>query len=257
MRAQVPFQPRPQLSNPARLLEGSVRRPAGTVHSSSRSRLVLGLGTVGLSLSLLLLPGVASSMSTALTFDLSEIGAATPQPVNGLGSVMGVSFDFTLSGSPSDLAEYGVDNPLGTGGENVTAFVDPPTLEGDAGGILTFLFDNPVTSLSFDVAMDDIFAVEGFTVELFDTGDPPTGGGGTAVDIAVQPGGNTWAEGSFSYAGPTAVTRAVIDFNEDTFFRTIFWLDNLSYVTVPEPGTGLLLGLGMAGLVVATPRRRR
>jgi hypothetical protein len=194
-----------------------------------------------------------------LTFDAGEIGGSA-LPVNGLPAVMGATFHFTIGGSDSNAAVYGATPSELVG--DVTDFVKPGVLEGDSQGILAVQFGGPATSFSFDLAMDESFAtqsnpIKGFDIELLDefgaSLGPPTD-----VMIFIQPtGGNLWAETQYSYTGGDAVTTAVLDFNEGTFpDRTVFWLDNLDFVVVPEPGTFLMLVSALVGLGVFSRIRR-
>jgi hypothetical protein len=194
-----------------------------------------------------------------LTFEASEIGGSALS-VNALGSVMGVTFRYTIGGSDSNAAVYGATPPDLLG--DVTDFVKPGVLEGKSEGILTLEFDDPATSFSFDFAMDDSFAtqadpVKGFDIELLDQFGSSLGSPADVL-IFIQPtGGNVWAETQYSYTGGGEVKTAVLDFNEGTFpDRTVFWLDNLGVTMIPEPGTCLMLGGGLIGLALFGRNRR-
>lgn len=250
--------------------------PPPAISSAPARRWLRLLGAAALLLGFLAPPGDAA----ALTFDLSEISAAGPEPVNGLGSVMGVTFEFTLAGVLSDAAEYGASpGELASGG---TIFVTSPVLAGpttadaadpDADGILRLIFDNPIMSLSFGLAMDDIFPGEGFSIDLLDSAGASVASG--AVGIAVQPINNLWAEAKFCavtgagtpdadctsvFALPDGgAQQAVLDFNEGALVRSAFWLDNLLFQEIepiPEAGTAALLACGLLGLALAGRRGR-
>jgi hypothetical protein len=187
----------------------------------------------------------AGMSEAALTLDFSELPF---QPVDGL-SYMGVTFHFSIGGNPSTEASY---NPYGAG---ITTFVQDPSLEGDATGILTLDFEpEPTDQLQFGLALSTgLPLAPGFTVELFDTG--PASLGVTPVDTSPLV---VFSEAQFSYSG-SPISRAVIDFEEDSAER--FAMDNVTFHpvrpvnSVPSPGALLLGSMGVA--LVSWLRRTR
>jgi hypothetical protein len=185
--------------------------------------------------------GVGNAAVT-LTFD-----ELPTQPVNGL-SYKGVTFGFTIGGSPSTDALY---SDVGPG---AITFLQDRTLEGNAAGILTLDFAQPTDMLQFGVALNSFDPVTAaYSVQLFDA---------SSAWLATL-SGNTyplvvWSEDLFSYSG-TPISRAVIGFNEQAAGR--FALDNLTHDSVggidpvPAPGAILLSSIGV-GLVSWLKRRR-
>src|SRR5712692_2441328 len=68
------------------------------------------------------------------------------QPVNGV-SILGVTFGFTIDGVPSTDANYN------SGGPGQITYVQDPSLEGNASGILILDFDVPTPLVQFGVAL--------------------------------------------------------------------------------------------------------
>jgi len=182
----------------------------------------------------------AGVVDAAVTLTFTEL---PNQPVNGL-SYMGVTFGFTVGGGPSLDARYNATGP------GSTTFVQDPSLEGNAAGILTLDFAPlPIDLLQFGVALSNIMPLTpGFTVELFDT---------SLVSLGVTPVNTSplvlWTEGQFTYGGPP-VSRAVVDFTE-VGIGPRFALDNLTIEPIPAPGAILLGSIGVG--VVSWLRRRR
>ena len=188
-------------------------------------------------------------VAQAVTFTFDELPFQTV--VDNL-SFQGVTFDFKINGFDSTDASY---TALGPG---ETRFVDDPSLEGNAAGILTLDFATAISTLQFGVALSTFESLTpGFTVELFNSAS--TSLGITSVDTtSFLPFG--FSEGLFTYSG-TPATRAVIDFNATIGRR--FALDNLIYepaisTPVSEPGslTGLL-ALGAFGVASGLLRKQQ
>ncbi len=185
--------------------------------------------------------GVANAAVT-LTFD-----ELPTQPVNGL-TYKGVTFGFTVGGSPSTDALY---SDVGPG---LITFLQDTTLEGNSAGILTLDFAQPTDMLQFGIALNSFDpALPGYSVQLF----------GDSLAWVASLSQNTyplmiWSEDLFSYSG-APITRAIIDFNEQAAGR--FALDNLTFNPVgsinaiPAPGAILLSSIGVG--FVSWLRRRR
>lgn len=186
-------------------------------------------------LAVLMSAGAAEAAST-LTFDELPY-----QSIDGL-SYGGVTFGFTLSGSPSTDAYYGAIGP------ESLMYLQDSSLEGNARGILTLDFASPTNSLQFGIALNTKNSVTGaYTVELFDESLGSLGIISGNTDPLI-----CWSEGQFTYSG-TAISRAVIDFNEQ--FSRRFAIDNLSTNTIPAPGAILLGSIGVS--CVGWLRRRK
>ncbi len=167
---------------------------------------------------------------TTLTFDELSF-----QPVDDL-SFMGVTFDFKVGGIDSSDANY---NSAGPG--SIT-FVQDPSLEGDAEGILTLDFEAPVSNLEFGVALNSFDEITpGLTVELFDA-DLMTLG---EIELDTNPL-ISFTEGLFTYTAEP-VKRVVIDFNDAEAFR--FALDNLTFEEVGDDDDLLEGGVGNDNLL--------
>ena len=157
-------------------------------------------------------------------------------------SFKGVTFGFSVAGSPSTDAYYGAVGP------GALTYVQDKSLEGNARGILTLDFASPTNMLEFGIALNTRRPVfQAYQVELFDES--------LTLIAALKNDTNPlmyWSEGKFTYSG-TAISRAVIDFNQ--CYARRFAIDNLATNTVPAPGAILLGSLG-AGCVGWLRRRR-
>ena len=184
----------------------------------------------------LLMSAPTAQAASTLTFDELPF-----QSVDGL-SYSGVTFGFTVGGSPSTDAYYG-----GIGPDTLT-YLQGKTLEGNAQGILTLDFASPVSQLEFGLALNTRDQVTGaYTVELFDESLVSMGVISQNTDPLIY-----WSEDQFTYSG-TPISRAVVDFNESYARR--FAVDNLSTNTIPAPGAILLGSIGAS--FVGWLRRRK
>lgn len=165
---------------------------------------------------------LASSLSlqtTILTFDELPF-----QPVSDL-TYQGVTFGFTIAGSASTDANYNASGP------GAITYIQDPSLEGDAAGILSLNFANPVSNLQFGLSLDSFNAVTaGAVVSLFDSTRTTLLG---VIPINTTPL-STFTEGLFTYTG-SPVGLAVIDFDEALVPR--FSIDNLVF-NAPPSGAG-------------------
>ena len=186
-------------------------------------------------LAVLMSAGTAQAAST-LTFDELPY-----QSVDGL-SYEGVTFGFTVGGSPSTDAYYGAVGP------GALTYLQGGSLEGNARGILILDFASPTNLLEFGVALNTTTPVAGaYTVELFDKSLGSIGIISENTNPLIY-----WSEDKFSYSG-TLISRAVVDFNEQYARR--FAIDNLSTNTIPAPGAILLGSIGVS--CVGWLRRRK
>ena len=187
----------------------------------------------------LFLAGAGPAWAATIAFD--ELPA---QAVNGL-TFQNVSFKFSLAGVPSTDATFN-SNALGA---NTTLNLQSPTLEGNASGLLTLDFAQPISIFSFDLARLTSQNLPGATVSLFDS---------SLTEFAVTPVSvakiATFSEGHFAYTGGTAVRRAVLSFPAAAGPR--FAIDNLISSVIPEPGS-MLFGLGLAAFCASVRRRSR
>jgi hypothetical protein len=181
-----------------------------------------------------------ASRAETLTFD--ELGS--PTPVDGL-TVKGVTFDYKINGVDSTDAIYNLSFPPDFPG-NLFANLQAPLLEGNANGLLTIDFANPVSAFEFAVGLETFGPLTpGLTVELFAPGLQSLGT--TPVNTSSLA---ALSEGLFSYNG-VPVTRAVLDFDEtklgfDPTVAPRFSLDNLTYTSVAKesvPEASFLIGL--------------
>jgi hypothetical protein len=89
----------------------------------------------------------SSGSLSVLQFDESSF--ALGEPINAM-AVGGVSFDFSVGGTPSEDASVEVLDVPGD-----TPLLTPPFVEGNASGVLTLTFDPPVGFAGFNFAVDE------------------------------------------------------------------------------------------------------
>jgi hypothetical protein len=164
---------------------------------------------------------LAALMSTALpaqavdrTLTMDEL---LFQPIDGL-SYAGVTFHFTVNGLPSIDAHYN------SGGPGQITYVQDPSIEGDASGILQVDFAQPTPYVGFGVAISSFNSLSpGFSVGVYDDTMILVG----QFDVDTLPL-ISFTEGQFTYTG-SLVSRIVVTFNHSALGGPRFAFDNLNY----------------------------
>lgn len=166
-------------------------------------------------------------------FDGGNLGGISPNP---LGVIMILSEND--GGAPGDLTD--------------------PDDEGQRpGGSFTFTFSTAVTSFGFDFL--DVQSGE------YEKGTPTNSrveffSGAASQEIFFEdfPGGIVFGDNFANTVAPTLAS----DLNFVSFDKVIIHMggsggvDNISFTPVPEPGTWLLIGLGVVGLVARGRRNK-
>jgi hypothetical protein len=178
--------------------------------------------------------------ASAATLTMDELPT---QPVNGL-SFSGITFHFTIGGVGSTDATYHGSN----GG--IEHFVQDPSLEGNASGVLTLDFAAPTAGLQFGVSRSISQPMSpGLQVSLFDSSLAPLGNFNVNTTVF-----NVFSEGQFTSA--LTIGRAVLSF-PNAGSATRFAVDNLTFTPVPEPAISTLALLGLVALGVRIRRPRK
>jgi hypothetical protein len=169
----------------------------------------------------LVLASAAASFAQTQKMTFDELPSGTP--LNGT-SLYGVSFTFTVGGVPSAGATF-------LGGPGVTQFVQDPSAEGPDNGVLTVVFTNSTSVLSFGLARSTFSALSpGAIVQLYD------GAGSllqtTNLDLSPLV---SFSEAQFNYSG-SFVKTMVLSFPNPGEGRFAF--DNLVYQSGPLAGAG-------------------
>jgi hypothetical protein len=158
--------------------------------------------------------------AAAATKTVINFGELTARPVNGVKE-KGVTFKFTIAGVASTDATYGGRGP------GQLKYVQDPSLEGNAKGVLTLTWAKPTVLVQFGIARSSGTPLNpGVTVKLYDA----TGAliGTFTKGVAPIAGYPPFDEGLFSHTSTKAVAKAVITFNSPTS-AVRFALDNLTY----------------------------
>jgi hypothetical protein len=178
-----------------------------------------------------------------VTFNFSEL---SNQFVNDL-SYMGGTFRIAVGGRPSQVAK---DNSFGQG---IAAFLEDPSMEGNAEGVFTLAFTpKPTNGLGASLSTHKPLEPD-LMVELFDTDFLSL----SVIPVSAYPHVN-FTEGQSSYSG-MPIHQSIIDFEENSAEQ--FATDNVIFrpvgpsFSVPSPGA-LLLG-SMGAVLVSWLRKNR
>jgi len=180
---------------------------------------------------------------TTITFDELSV-----RPLNGV-SINGVTFAFT--GFSPDIPTALFGTTFASYGE--TQILAAPWAAGASAGELRMHFDQPVSAVSFDVGLTTTLTLgNGFFVSAYN-GETLLGSF-TVSTRPNKPGPFAFSEGTFSYSGVSQpVTDLTVTFNQTS--NQNFVMDDLYFVQVPEPKTGLLFLGFLLQLFVLKVRR--
>jgi hypothetical protein len=168
---------------------------------------LVGMGAFGV---------IDAAASTKKTIRFTEL---SPQPVDGV-SVKGVKFGFTIGGVASTDATFGGRGP------GTLKYVQDPSLEGNAAGVLTVTFATPTVLVKFGIARLSSTPMRGVTVKLYDVAGVLIGT--FHKRVAPITGYPPFDEGLFNHTDTVAAAVAVITFDAPSSAPR-FALDNLTY----------------------------
>lgn len=138
----------------------------------------------------------------------------------------------------------------------IQMYVQQPALSGNADGILTLMFLQPLSAFSFGAAVSNFSGRGLLTTSLF---DPTDGALGSSTLDPVAGIGSRFSEALFTCTG-APVGSASLDFGEveapgQFAFANLRFTD-AQISTVPEPASVVMLMAGLAMLCVLSARRR-
>lgn len=201
---------------------------------------------------------ISAQLSTSTHINFDESPFTPGQSIHGL-TVQNVLFEFFIDGVASGAAQVG---PGPAGGLNF--FSTPNALGGSAGtsSKLVMNFLNPLWYFEFSLARD-VVSHESDSW-WHSTADVTVFGGfgqrQSTMDLWTEPGNDQWTVGEFTedpdHNPQNYLTKVEIEFSEG---GGVFLLDEIEAqhapVSVPEPGTILLLVSGLLAMVGLSLRR--
>jgi hypothetical protein len=187
------------------------------------------------------------SFDYAVAFDTEATGTADPDLEATSGGLPRWSGG-NLVGQELGLALILQENETGCG----DGVCDSPDDEGRRpAGTISFLFDQPVLSVGFDLIDVDSLGTENGFVTFRDVH-----GVGAVVDFSILLAGYEIGNNTANRIAPFTAEALGIGPIDEVVFKLAGSgaIDNVTYVAVPEPATALFLGIGL-GILAASRRR--
>jgi len=180
--------------------------------------------------------------------------------VSAVGGVFGYKEHLGIAGT--GVSGGYVGGEIDTSGESIEFAFNAPTILSTLD--FSFLFQAPAHEDRVNEIAKVVVTAGGVAYEatLSVTGDTTAvwsfaGGVVSNVSIATEAGAGAWSVANpFGQLGVTSMTLLPVDASGDANYRNAdYAFGGLTGTVVPEPGTMLLIGAGMAGLAMAGRKR--
>ena len=199
---------------------------------------------------------VGTALAVPVNLDFTSAPAPDIDLTTTTFTLNGVTISYEGDGSPNDFAHVGPSQFTGNSGPELAGII------GNTGGKLIFDFTTSATALNIGFTLLEAVSTTPqvsdalITLYFYDNGNllgiTTTPADFFASDPAADPTLGL-ASGILAYSG-TAFDHTELFFSTEA---PIFAIENMSYEPVPEPGTIVLLAVGLIGLGVLRFKRQR